>query len=80
MEGCGICETAVAQVVLNRVRHPAYPKSICGVVYQGAARPFEPQHLVEREMAALHGHDRVEVIDAAVLVRILRRGAGLGGV
>lgn len=27
---------AVAQVVLNRMRHPAYPKSICGVVYQGA--------------------------------------------
>ncbi len=27
---------AVAQVILNRVRHPAYPKSICGVVYQGA--------------------------------------------
>jgi hypothetical protein len=32
-------QQAVAQVVLNRVRHPAYPKSICGVVYQGAARP-----------------------------------------
>lgn len=29
---------AVAQVVLNRVRHPAFPKSICAVVYQGAAR------------------------------------------
>jgi len=27
---------AVAQVVLNRVRHPAYPKSVCGVVYQGS--------------------------------------------
>jgi len=27
---------AVAQVVLNRLRHPAFPKSICGVVYQGA--------------------------------------------
>ncbi|MBW8882462.1 MAG: cell wall hydrolase [Asticcacaulis sp.] len=27
---------AVAQVILNRVRHPAYPKSICNVVYQGA--------------------------------------------
>ena len=27
---------AVAQVVLNRVRHPAYPKSVCGVVYEGA--------------------------------------------
>ena len=25
---------AVAQVVLNRTRHPAYPKSVCGVVYQ----------------------------------------------
>ncbi|WP_062113482.1 cell wall hydrolase [Aureimonas sp. AU40] len=25
---------AVAQVVLNRVRNPAYPKTICGVVYQ----------------------------------------------
>ena len=31
-------QEAVAQTVLNRVRHPAYPKSICGVVYQGAAR------------------------------------------
>ena len=31
-------QQAVAQVVLNRVRHPAYPKSICGVVYQGSAR------------------------------------------
>ena len=29
-------QAAVAQVVLNRVRHPAFPKSICGVVYQGA--------------------------------------------
>ncbi|CAN7242776.1 cell wall hydrolase [Phenylobacterium sp. LjRoot219] len=32
-------QQAVAQVVLNRVRHPAYPKSVCGVVYQGAALP-----------------------------------------
>lgn len=27
---------AVAQVVLNRMRHPAFPNSVCGVVYQGA--------------------------------------------
>lgn len=32
-------QQAVAQVVLNRVRHPAYPHSVCGVVYQGSARP-----------------------------------------
>ena len=30
-------QAAVAQVVLNRVRHPAFPASVCGVVYQGAA-------------------------------------------
>lgn len=29
---------AVAQVVLNRLRHPAFPKTICGVVYQGSGR------------------------------------------
>jgi spore germination cell wall hydrolase CwlJ-like protein len=29
-------ERAVAQVVLNRVRHPAFPASICGVVYEGS--------------------------------------------
>jgi hypothetical protein len=34
----GLGQEAVAQVVLNRMRHPAYPKSVCGVVYQGAAR------------------------------------------
>lgn len=31
-------QRAVAQVVINRVRHPAFPKTICGVVYQGAER------------------------------------------
>jgi len=31
-------QRAVAQVVLNRVRHPAYPSSVCGVVYQGSQR------------------------------------------
>jgi len=29
-------QAAVAQVVLNRVHHPAFPKTVCGVVYQGA--------------------------------------------
>ncbi len=31
-------QRAVAQVVLNRVRHPAFPKTVCGVVYQGSNR------------------------------------------
>lgn len=29
---------AVAQTVLNRLRHPGYPKSVCGVVYEGSGR------------------------------------------
>ncbi len=31
-------QRAIAQVVLNRVRHPAYPDSVCGVVFQGQER------------------------------------------
>lgn len=31
-------QRAVAQVVLNRVRHPLFPDTVCGVVYQGAER------------------------------------------
>jgi spore germination cell wall hydrolase CwlJ-like protein len=30
---------AVAQVILNRMRHPAFPKSVCGVVYDGSHAP-----------------------------------------
>jgi spore germination cell wall hydrolase CwlJ-like protein len=31
-------EKAVGQVVLNRLRHPAFPKTVCGVVFQGSER------------------------------------------
>jgi spore germination cell wall hydrolase CwlJ-like protein len=31
-------QRAVAQVVLNRARHPAYPRTVCGVVFQGSER------------------------------------------
>lgn len=31
-------QRAVAQVVLNRVAHAAYPNTVCGVVYQGSER------------------------------------------
>lgn len=32
-------QRAVAQVVLNRARHPAFPNTVCGVVFQGSERP-----------------------------------------
>ena len=31
-------QRAVAQVVLNRVRHPSWPDNVCGVVFQGSER------------------------------------------
>lgn len=31
-------QQAVAQVVLNRMMHPSYPDTVCGVVYQGSER------------------------------------------
>ncbi len=62
-------QAAVAQVVLNRARHPAYPKSVCAVVFQGAgnggcqfsfvcdgamARPLEPVAWRRARMVASH--------------------------
>lgn len=32
-------QAAVAQVVMNRVANPSFPKTVCGVVFQGAATP-----------------------------------------
>jgi spore germination cell wall hydrolase CwlJ-like protein len=32
-------QIAVGQVILNRVRSPAFPSTICGVVYQGQMQP-----------------------------------------
>ena len=32
-------QRAVAQVILNRMRHPGFPSSVCGVVYQGSQLP-----------------------------------------
>jgi spore germination cell wall hydrolase CwlJ-like protein len=31
-------QEAVAQTVINRMRHPDFPKSICGVVYEGSSQ------------------------------------------
>jgi spore germination cell wall hydrolase CwlJ-like protein len=31
-------QRAVAQVIINRMRHPTYPNNICGVIYQGSER------------------------------------------
>ena len=65
-------QRAVAQVVLNRVRHPAFPASVCGVVYQGSTRPTGCQFtftcdgsLARRPMAGAWARAR-EVAKAAL--------------
>jgi spore germination cell wall hydrolase CwlJ-like protein len=42
-------------VVLNRMRHPAYPASVCAVVYQGAERPTGCQFSFTCENGASDG-------------------------
>lgn len=62
----------VAQVVLNRVRHPAYPNSVCGVVYQGSERrtgcqfSFTCDGSLSRRPSALLWEQSREVAEAAL--------------
>ena len=51
-------QAAVAQVVLNRVRHPAFPKSVCGVVFQGAHRKIGCQFSFACDGSMSRGRER----------------------
>ena len=71
---------AVAQVVLNRMRHPAFPKSICGVVYQGARDPvcqfsFVCDGSLHRR-PALGAWQEAEKIAAAAIDGFVERSVG----
>lgn len=65
-------QRAVAQVVLNRVRHPEYPHSVCGVVFQGSERrtgcqfSFTCDGSLQRQPSQL-GWQRAQAIAAAAL-------------
>ncbi|MBE7217159.1 MAG: cell wall hydrolase, partial [Caulobacteraceae bacterium] len=50
-------QRAVAQVVLNRVRHPLFPHSVCGVVYQGASLATGCQFSFVCDGSMQRGHD-----------------------
>jgi spore germination cell wall hydrolase CwlJ-like protein len=52
-------QRAVAQVVLNRMRHPAFPKTVCGVVFQGAERKTGCQFTFTCDGALAHRPDDV---------------------
>ena len=65
-------QRAVAQVVLNRVRHPAFPASVCGVVYEGSTRPTGCQFTFTCDGSLMrapsaYGWDRARTIASAAL-------------
>jgi hypothetical protein len=75
-------QAAVAEVIVNRVKHPAFPKTVCGVVYQGAATgrgcqfSFACDGAVER-VSEDRAWDRAQRIAAQVLSGVVL--ADIGG-
>ena len=75
-------ERAVAQVVLNRVRHPAFPKTVCGVVFQGAERhtgcqfTFTCDGSIDRRQPSATMWVRARTIAAAALRGAVYRPVG----
>lgn len=72
---------AVAQVVLNRMRHSAFPKSVCGVVYEGVNRPvcqfsFTCDGSLKRRPGAAAWRE-AEDVAAAALAGYVERSVGL---
>lgn len=75
-------QRAVAQVVLNRVAHPAYPNTVCGVVYQGSERATGCQFTFTCDGALARTPDRrfwqrAESVARAALAGYVHAPAGL---
>lgn len=76
-----IGEKAVAQVVLNRVRHPAFPKTVCGVVFEGSDRStgcqftFACDGAIARRPSDI-GWQRARAIAAAALTGAVYKPVG----
>ena len=63
-------QQAVAQVVLNRARHPAFPKSVCGVVFQHAGGGCQFSFACDGSMSRRHeggAWDRAKKVAADAL-------------
>ena len=51
-------QRAVAQVILNRLRHPSWPNTVCGVIYQGSEAPgCQFSYACDGSMARLPSRD-----------------------
>ncbi len=69
-----IGQRAVIQVVLNRVRHPAFAKTVCGVVFEGSARATGCQFTFTCDGSLTRQYS-----DSAWLQARIRAGEALGG-
>ncbi|NKB51953.1 MAG: hypothetical protein GKR97_06975 [Rhizobiaceae bacterium] len=75
-------QQAVAQVILNRVRNPAYPNTICGVVYQNKRKrnacqfSFACDGIRDRVNSAKHWRRAVRVSNDAIDGRFWLRSVG----
>lgn len=73
-------QRAVAQVVVNRLRDPVFPKTVCGVVFQGAGGPgcqftFACDGALDRPPSA-EGWTRARKIAAAALHGYVMKAVG----
>ncbi len=75
-------QAGVAQVVLNRVRHPAYPNTVCGVVFQGSTRSTGCQFTFTCDGAlartpSVEGWARARAVASAALNGSVAAGVGM---
>lgn len=76
-------EAAVAQVILNRLRHPAFPKTVCGVVFEGSQRStgcqftFTCDGALTRWTPTPAGWARAQAVAAAALDGAVVKPVGL---
>ncbi|NBC35295.1 cell wall hydrolase [Novosphingobium sp. FSY-8] len=75
-------QRAVAQVVLNRVAHPSFPNTVCGVVFQGSERNTGCQFSFTCDGALMrkpsrYFWDRAQKVAQAALAGYVYRPVGL---
>ncbi len=76
-------QRAVAQVILNRRSHPSFPKTVCGVVYQGSERStgcqftFSCDGSMQRRKPMAFFWDRAQTVARAALSGYVYAPVGL---
>ncbi len=75
-------QRGVAQVVLNRVAHPSFPNTVCGVVYQGSERSTGCQFSFSCDGALARRPDRffwerAQNVARAAMAGYVERSVGL---